>query len=82
MKKILLLGIFTAFFSCSSDDEGKEDCKYKLWNLTETLATYGETAESAGTVVINQETYDFYMEQVDNNSTVTNGTICWEGTKE
>lgn len=90
MKKLLYLLPALALFGCESESEGQQTCDNWLWNLTETcspdpdtgeihcnwLATYGLTQATATTVQVNESTYDHYIGQ----GTVTNGSICWDGT--
>ena len=89
MKKIAALLCLSLLFSCENDKEGEQVCTNKLWNLTETcddtqdpavcnwLATYGQTQASAHTITVNEATYDYY----NGKGNVTDGSICWEGTK-
>lgn len=91
MKKIFALSLLALSFACSTDKEGEQVCTNKLYNLTETcstnpqtgeetcirLATYGQTSASATTITVNEATYDHYITL----GNVTDGSICWEGTK-
>lgn len=87
MKKLLLLASF-AVFGCSSDDNNElADCENKLWAMVENcaqgqtncsyIATYGTTAESAGSIITNQSTYLYYT----NRGNTSDGSQCWDGTK-
>lgn len=82
MKKILSIIAIALVFACQSNDDKEEGCENRLWNLVQNgenyLATYGPTEASAGTISVNQQTYDYYT----GLGNVTDGSLCWEGTKE
>ena len=83
MKKILLFCAATIAFSCStSDDDEKNTCENKVWNITQNgdtyLATYGTTQASAGTITVNETTYEYYTAL----GNVNDGSLCWQGTKD
>ncbi len=90
MKKLLLFTMMVLVFACDNDDnEEQQPCTNKLWELVATgdcqqgtecsyLATYGETEANAGTVIVDQDTYDHYAAL----GNVSDGSLCWEGTQE
>ncbi|RZJ73337.1 hypothetical protein [Flavobacterium sp.] len=84
MKKILALSLLAFLFACDNDNEGEQVCTNKLWNLTQNsgsgsyFATYGPTQNQVGTIEVNAATYDYYIDQ----GNVTDGSVCWEGTKD
>ena len=90
MKKFILFALLILFSACNDDDNnGEIVCDVKLWQLSKNCnpadselncvytATFGETAATAGSITINQSTYDFYATK----GITTDGSICWEGTK-
>lgn len=81
MKKLLALVAFIALFACENNNDDEDTCENKVWNMSTNggsyFASYGPTSATAGTVVVNEATYDFYTAQ----GNVTDGSICWEGTK-
>ena len=81
MKKLFALLAFTMLFACESNDDDANKCDNKVWNMSSNggsyFASYGPTPDTAGTVVVNQATYEFYTAQ----GNVTDGSQCWEGTK-
>jgi len=88
MKKLLYPMGFFAIMACSDDDEQPQTCDNKLWNLSELcnpgstenctyLATYGESEATAGTVEVDQSTYNYYTALGNTDD----GSLCWEGTQ-
>ncbi|HEU0137655.1 MAG TPA: hypothetical protein VFQ50_10220 [Flavobacterium sp.] len=88
MKKLLLLGIAAAIFSCNSDDEDREECTNRVWGMVENcnedetecsyVATFGETQGGSGSIITNLATYEYYT----GRGNTTDGSVCWEGTKD
>ncbi len=86
MKKLALLFGLT-ILGCSDDNEREEICENRLWGLTENcgpdpnvcvyFATFGESEESAGTVEVDQSTYNHYLAL----GNTTDGSLCWQGTQ-
>lgn len=86
MKKILTLLAIIVLAACNSDDGDKlTDCENRVWGLVENgsggsttyIATYGATQATAGSIITNQSTYNYYTTR----GNVTDGSLCWEGTK-
>lgn len=89
MKKIMIAGLVMIMTACNSDDgEPLTECPNTVWGMVENcspdntsctyIATYGESEETAGSIITNQATYDFYT-ALGNTS---DGSICWDGTKD
>ncbi len=88
MKKLVLLTSLFAIFSCNSDDGNPlTECENKLWAMVENcpegtgecsyIATYGATQATAGSIVTNESTYQYYTSRGNTND----GSQCWDGTK-
>lgn len=89
MKKIVLfVGLFL-IVACSESNEAQQICTNRLWNLSKTcqpgnatdcvyFATFGATAQAAGTIQISAETFEFYS-ALGNTS---DGSICWDGPQD
>ena len=88
MKKIFLLLPLLAAISCTSDDGNTQtECENKLWAMVENcpqgggecsyIATYGATQATAGSIVTNESTYQYYTSRGNAND----GSQCWDGTK-
>lgn len=87
MRKIaFVLLILVGVFGCSENNDAQQVCTNKLWSLDRTcsppnstncvyFATFGETQQDAGTIQIEQVTYDYYLEK----GNTSNGSICWDG---
>ena len=87
MKKVLLL-LSIILVSCNSDDSNEiTECENKVWGMVENcagtsqactyLATYGATQATAGSIITDQSTYEYYTLR----GSTTDGSQCWEGTK-
>ena len=90
MKKLLLLVLLSIFTACQDDDNnGEVACDVKLWQLSKNCnpidsdqncvytATFGETAETSGSITVDESTYNFYTAKGATND----GSQCWDGTK-
>ncbi len=89
MKKLLLAGIVIVMAACNSDDSDQlTECTNTLWGIVENcspdntnctyIATYGETQETAGSIITNQATYEYYTSL----GNTFDGSICWDGTRD
>lgn len=88
MKNVLYMALALTVMACNSDDEDREVCVNRVWSIDENcpegdtecvyIATFGETAATAGSVITNEATYDYYTAL----GNTTDGSVCWEGTKE
>ena len=89
MKIILLFAALAMLGSCTENGKDtKIPCDKKLWQLVKNcnpvdttdcsyMATYGESAITAGTISVNKKTFNFYNARGNAND----GSICWQGTK-